>query len=398
MKTTTAFLVFLFFAFGLVIPASAQSRIRLGIDVLEQNGFGILRGKRVGLITNQTGVNSAGRRTREILHKANGVNLVALFTPEHGLDGTELAGKHVTTRIDPLTGLKAWSLYGDTRKPTPQMLAGLDILVFDMQDIGCRSYTYVSTMGRCMEAAGEAGIEFLVLDRPNPLGGTRVEGPLIESRWISFVGQFPVPYVHGLTAGELARMVNARGWMAAKCDLKVVRMEGWTREMTWNDTGLRWVRTSPNIPRSSSPFYYVVTGVAGSLSGLDTGVGGPEPFEKVTAPWLNGQSFAARLKPVLRGGVRVTPLSNGVVFDIDQHTPTDLTALALYVLAEVNRGARPDLFARSSASKLDIFYKVYGSQSIRQDLARGVPPQRIVASWERGIEQFRNERRAALLY
>ena len=182
--------------------------VQLGIDRLKSLEFEPLKGKRVGLITNHTGVDSKGRLTREILHSAKSVNLVCLLTPEHGLDGTELAGKYVATRTDKLTGLTAHSLYGPTRKPTPQMLKGIDTLVYDMQDIGVRSYTYISTMAKCMEAAGELGLEFVVLDRPNPLGGTRVEGPPVEQKWISFVGQIPVPYVHGMTCGELARMLN----------------------------------------------------------------------------------------------------------------------------------------------------------------------------------------------
>src|SRR5450432_2127873 len=168
---------------------SRGAEIDLGIDVLQKQDFAILQGRRVGLVTNQTGVNANGVKTRVILRHAPGVKLVALFTPEHGLDGTETAGRYVSTRRDPVTGLTAYSLYGPTRKPTPQMLSGIDVLVYDMQDIGCRSYTYISTMVKCMEAAGEKGIDFVVLDRPNPLGGIRVEGPPMESQWISFVGQ-----------------------------------------------------------------------------------------------------------------------------------------------------------------------------------------------------------------
>ncbi len=382
----------------LLVPAGLTARVQLGIDVLEQNDFSILKGKRVGLITNQTGVNSSGVRTREVLHRTRNVNLVALFTPEHGLDGTELAGKYVPNRKDSLTGLTAYSLYGPTRKPTAEMLRGIDVLVFDMQDIGCRSYTYVSTMGRCMEAAGENDVEFVVLDRPNPLGGNRVEGPMVESRWISFVGQFPVPYVHGLTTGELARMSNGKGWMAAKCKLQVVPMQGWQRGMAWADTGLKWYRTSPNIPRGTSPHYYVVTGIVGSLSGVDCGVGGPKPFEYIKAPWVDGDALASRLRKADLGGVAVTPISRGVAFQIHPRASANLTALAVHVLAEINRGAKPDLFARSSASKLDIFYKVYGSQSIRSALSKGVPPERIVASWQRDVEQFRRAREPYLLY
>jgi uncharacterized protein YbbC (DUF1343 family) len=183
-----------------VIAADARGAVELGIDVLESNGYSLLKNKRVGLITNQTGVDSRGVRTRVLLRK--NCNLVALYTPEHGLDGREKAGRYIRSRRDPVTGLTAYSLYGPTRKPTPVMLRGIDTLVFDLQDIGCRSYTYVSTMAKGMEATAENHIEFVVLDRPNPLGGLRVEGPLVDPQWISFVGQIPVPYVHGMTVAN----------------------------------------------------------------------------------------------------------------------------------------------------------------------------------------------------
>src|ERR1041385_3853910 len=268
-----------------LICTTVQGAVQLGIDVLEQEGYKLLEGKRVGLITNQTGVDSRGVRTRVLLRR--NCNLVALFTPEHGLDGTEKAGRYVPTRRDRVTGRIAYSLYGPTRKPSAQMLDGIDVLVFDMQDIGCRGYTYISTMGRCMEAAGQANIPFVVLDRPNPLGGNRIEGPSVEARWISFVGQFPIPYVHGMTVGELARMVNAKNWMEAKCNLTVVPMRGWTRDETWANTGLHWIPTSPNVPRGDSPLYYVVTGIVGELTGPECGVGTSRPFESISAKFLN---------------------------------------------------------------------------------------------------------------
>jgi len=387
----------------LLAPAS-PAQVKLGIDVLRESGYAALRGKRVGLITNQTGIDSRGVRTRQLLKQAPGVNLVALFTPEHGLDGTELAGKYVASRKDPVTGLIAHSLYGPTRKPTPQMLRGIDVLVYDMQDIGVRSYTYVSTMGRCMEAAGENGIAFVVLDRPNPLGGLRVEGPMIESRWISFVGQFPVPYVHGLTAGELARMSNAKGWMGARCELTVIPMEGWSRGMAWPQTGLKWIRTSPNIPHGTSPLYYLATGIAGSLSGLELGIGGPEPFEVLAAPWIDPDRMLARFRGFRMDGVAFEPVRNydgsadGLRLRIDPHAPANLTGLAIHLLQEANRGARPSLFARSKADTLDIFYKVYGSTSIRRQIEEGVPAEKIIASWRPGVEAFRAARQPFLLY
>jgi uncharacterized protein YbbC (DUF1343 family) len=384
------------------LSLSARAAVELGIDRLQDMNFAPLVGKRVGLITNHTGVNGSGVKTRLILHRARNVNLVALFTPEHGLDGTELAGKYISSRRDAATGVTAHSLYGPTRKPTPAMLRGLDVLVYDMQDIGCRSYTYVSTMGRCMQAAAEAGIEFMVLDRPNPLGGARVEGPMIEPQWISFVGQFPVPYVHGLTCGELAKMSNAKRWMGEPCRLTVIEMRGWNRRMAWRDTGLRWVQTSPNIPRADSPVYYVVTGLVGSLGGFEGGVGGPTPFEIAAVRGASAEAFTADLRGLGIPGARFTPYSqggwNGSRLSIDPHTEGNLCALAVYLIAECNRVSQPNLFARSPAAKLDIFYKCYGSKSIRTQVENRVPVPRIVSSWNPGISRFQAERGPYLLY
>jgi uncharacterized protein YbbC (DUF1343 family) len=386
----------------LTLCTTSSHAVQLGIDRLKALDFEPLKGKRVGLITNHTGVDSKGRLTREILHKAKGVNLVCLLTPEHGLDGTELAGKYVATRTDKLTGLTAHSLYGPTRKPTPQMLKGIDTLVYDMQDIGVRSYTYISTMAKCMEAAGELGLEFVVLDRPNPLGGNRIEGPPVEQKWISFVGQIPVPYVHGMTCGELARMLNEKQWMASKCRLRVVTMEGWDRSMVWEDTGLRWVKTSPNIPRADSPAYYVATGIVGSLSGLETGVGGKNPFEMCAAKGVDAQDFTACVQKLEISGVKATPCReggfSGCKLSIDPHAKGNLTHLALGLLSEVNRRSSPDLFAKCPNDKLDIFFKVYGSESIREQLRKRVPVQTIVQSWKPFVDRFKSERSPFLFY
>jgi uncharacterized protein YbbC (DUF1343 family) len=389
-----------FFIAALSLSATARAATDLGIDVLAQRDYEILAGKRVGLITNQTGVDSNGVRTRVLLRRH--CNLVALYTPEHGLDGTEKAGRYVKSRRDRVTGVMAHSLYGPTRKPTPAMLRGVDVLVFDMQDIGCRSYTYISTMGRCMEAAGENRIPFVVLDRPNPLGGNRIEGPSVESRWISFVSQFPIPYVHGMTVGELARMINGKGWMAARCDLTVVPMGGWARDYAWTNTGLRWVPTSPNIPRSSSSFYYVATGLVGELSGPETGVGGPAPFESIAAKWMSAKGFTRYLQSLETPGVTFTEYHSGRYggsrLHIQPGARTNLTGLNIYMLTEMNRRARPDLFQRTRRSKLDIFFKVYGSTSIRSQIRSGVSPERIVASWRSNEQSFRRAREPYLLY
>jgi uncharacterized protein YbbC (DUF1343 family) len=389
--------------FAIVLLASigaARAAVELGVDVLAQSNYALLRGKRVGLITNQTGVDSDGTKTRVLLHKH--CNLVALYTPEHGLDGTEKAGRYVKSRRDKLTGLTAYSLYGPTRKPMPSMLRGVDVLVFDIQDIGCRSYTYISTMGKCMEAAAENNIDFIVLDRPNPLGGLRMEGPSVEPRWISFVSAFPVPYVHGMTVGELAKMANARGWIHGQCNLTIVPMRGWSRSFTWRDTGLRWFPTSPNIPHGVSAFYYVATGLVGELSGPETGIGGYAPFEVISASWLKAESFTRYLQSLDMPGVTFQEFrrgrQQGSSLSISPNAAANLTALGIYMLAELNRSPGSNLFRRTSHSKLDIFFKCYGSSSIRSQLEGGTSPARIVASWQSNVANFRSARAPYLLY
>jgi len=381
-----------------VLLISRAQAVELGIDVLQKNNFDLLRGKRVGLVTNQTGVNSAGEKTRMILKKH--VNLVALYTPEHGLDGTEKAGAEVRSRRDRLTGLLAYSLYGDTRKPTPKMLEGIDVLVYDMQDIGCRSYTYISTMGKCLEACAEQGKQFVVLDRPNPLGGNRVEGQGIQTKWISFVGQFPIPYVHGLTVGELALMANTKGWMGPKADLRVVKMRGWNRSMTWPMTGLHWVPPSPNIPNELSPCYYVISGVVGELAGgLDQALFSPRAFQVLGAHWMKPRmaSYLQSKCPEINVTTASTASGPGVMFHVNPVGGGNLAACSLYTLAECDRESHGLIFSQASKSKINLFNKVYGSESIRHDLVK-LGPDRIIASWNSNIESFRRDRTPFLLY
>src|SRR4030066_2408080 len=241
------------------ISFSQSVQVITGIEVLKESNFKILEGKRVGLITNPTGVDSKLKSTIDILYEPTNVHLVALFGPEHGVRGDYAAGDIVETYTDPQTNLPVFSLYGRTRKPTAEMLKGIDVLVYDIQDIGCRSYTYISTMGLIMEAASENNIEVVVLDRPNPLGGNRVEGGLVQGVYFFFVSIFWIPYVYGLTCGELAKLINEEGMLrgGVKCKLTVVPIEGWNRGMYFEETGLPWVPTSPHIPHMFSPFYYV---------------------------------------------------------------------------------------------------------------------------------------------
>lgn len=384
-------------------PQAAQvGPFMLGVDVLASRGFDLLRGKRVGLITNHTSLTGRGERTRTAMQRALGGNLTALYAPEHGIDGTIGAGIHVSTRRDSVTGLTVYSLYGPTRKPTPAMLAPIDVLVFDLQDIGCRSYTYISTMIVAMEAAAENGKQFVVLDRPNPMGGWRVEGPPLEAKWKSFVGQIPVPYVHGMTAGELAMMAASRGWMARVPRLDVVKMQGWHRGMVWQDTGLRWHPTSPNIPHATSPFYYVTTGILGGATSVDIGIGTENPFGYAGGSGVNPNALLAYCQRLNTPGVSFAPYSKngfgGVRLSINPRATSDLTALDVLLLAEINRLSGGKVVGRMSGSKLNLFNKVYGSESLYSDLRRGVPAMSIVSRWQGYNQSFRSQRQRFLLY
>ncbi|HRJ11115.1 MAG TPA: DUF1343 domain-containing protein [Prosthecobacter sp.] len=374
----------------------------LGIDFLAARNFDLLRGRRVGLITNHTSMTGRGEMTRVVMQRALGPALTALYAPEHGIDGTVGAGVHVSTRRDAVTGLTVHSLYGPTRKPTPQMLAPVDTLVFDLQDIGCRSYTYISTMAVAMEAATECGKHFVVLDRPNPMGGWRVEGPPLEARWKSFVGQVPVPYVHGMTAGELALMAGARGWVAATPRLNVVRMQGWNRGMVWQDTGLRWHRTSPNIPHAVSPFYYVATGMLGGAAAVDIGIGTENPFGYAGAAGVNPQAMLAACRGFGAAGVGFEPYARngfgGVRLSIHPRAQADLTALDVRMLDALNRLSGGRVLARMSGAKLNLFHKVYGSERLYNDLRRGVPAAQITAGWSASVRAFMSARQRHLLY
>jgi len=385
-----------------VMPSTQGGPFMLGIDMLAARGFDLLRGKRVGLITNHTAYTSRGELTRVAMKRALGGGLVALYGPEHGIDGTVGAGKHIATRRDPVTGLIVHSLYGPTRKPTPQQLAGIDVLVFDVQDIGCRSYTYISTMIVAMEAAAEQGKFFVVLDRPNPMGGWRVEGPPVESRWKSFVSQIPIPYVHGMTVGELAMMAAAHGWMARAPRMTVVKMQGWTRHMTWANTGLRWHATSPNIPYAMSPFYYVATGILGGAAAVDIGIGSENPFGYAGGSGVNPQAMLSACRSFGGSGVSFSPYSRngfgGVRLSIHPQAQTDLTALDVHMLDALNRLSSGRVIGRMTGDKLNLFHKVAGSESLYRNLRSGVPASRIIAGWSSYTNSFRNARQRHLMY
>lgn len=277
--------------------------VLLGIDVLEKNNFQLLKDKRFGLLTHPAGVNRHGRSTIQILKNARNCQLVTLFGPEHGIYGDEPANIPIDNRIDGRTGLPVYSLYGRYRKPSPEMLRGLDALVIDLQDIGVRSYTYISCMRYAMEACFESDVEVIVLDRPNPLGGLKVDGPPMDPEWMSYVGAFQVPYVHGLTIAELARMakyqsgcLNIDERTRKKGRLRIVPMQGWKRSMRWPQTGLRWIPTSPYIQNLSAVLGYAMTGLGAQIGGFSHGIGTPYPFRLLRYQGKSPQEVLHALK------------------------------------------------------------------------------------------------------
>lgn len=298
-------------AAGSLAAQSASRRapnVRPGVDVLVAERPDLLRGKRFGLITNPAGVDSALRPTADVLARLPGATLVRLFAPEHGIRGDVPAGEHVGDARDPATGVPVVSLYGKSRRPAPETLADLDVVVFDLQDVGSRTYTFVSTLGETMLACAAAKKPLIVLDRPNPLGLLRVEGPVREERFFNFICWGPVPVVHGMTAGELARLYA--GEMKIACDLTVVPAAGLRRAAIWDDTGLVWTMTSPHIPRERQAYLYVATGMIGGVAkNVSDGVGTTLPFELLAAEWIDAERFAAALAAENLPGVRFRPLA-----------------------------------------------------------------------------------------
>lgn len=391
------------------------AQVHPGIDTLAASGFPGLRGKRVGLISNPTGINRRGEPTWRVLRSAPGVTLVALFGAEHGFDGRAKAGQEVADARHRETGLPIHSLYGPgpTRRPTPRMLQGLDVLVYDLQDTGCRSYTYISTLGLAMEACAEAGVAFMVLDRPNPLGGIRVEGPGVAPPFKSFVSQWPIPYVYGLTPGELARMINGEGWIDKRVALTVIPMLGWTRRSTWNDTGLTWVASSPNVPRGDTPLYLVATGMLGEIGGLNLGTGTAHSFRLIGASWLSPDRFTTQMNAYRLPGVKFEPLAmdfnrdqadghelKGTRLRFTDPATAPLAAINFYALEAVRKTSGRDLFqlAVKRGKRWDMFDKVSGSDALRKALQAGRPAREIVASWRPFEEAFRQKRAPYLLY
>ena len=408
-------ILILFSLFLFAASVSAQNfKVKTGIDVLKERNFDILKGKRVGLITNPTGVDQRLRSTIDILFEAPGIKLTALYGPEHGVRGDYSAGEHVDFYKDPVTNIPVYSLYGKTRKPTPEMLKDVDVLVYDIQDNGCRSYTYISTMGIAMEAAAENNKEFVVLDRPNPLTGLKVEGNLAEDGFISFVSQFKIPYVYGLTCGELARLINDEGMLkdGIKCRLTVVPMKGWKRAMSFQETGLIWVPASPHVAHSDTPEYYVSTGVMGELGTVSEGVGYTIPFETFAAEWIDGKKLADRMNALGLKGVLFRPITfkpfyganakkelHGVQIHLFDMKKVNLLSLQ-FLFMQVNNELYPEKnpFEMAKKDRIDFFDKVAGTDKVRKIFSEKMLYSDVKPFLDKDVEPFRKLSKKYYLY
>lgn len=389
-----------------VAAPAARAEVRPGIDVLLAGGLAPIRGMRVGLITNHTGKSGSGESTIDLLNGRAEAKLVALFSPEHGIRGAAEAGEKVASGRDSRTGLPIHSLYGETRKPTPEMLEGIDALVFDIQDIGTRYYTYVWTMALAMQAAAESGLRFVVLDRPNPIGGVLAQGNVLDPAFATFVGLYPVPMRHGLTAGELARLLNAEHRIGA--DLVVVPVDGWRRDVRYDRTGLPWTAPSPNMPDLESATHYPGTCLYEGTN-LSVGRGTPMAFQQIGAPWLDHEELARRLNAYGLPGVRFeavtfTPLDpgdqkfggevvRGVRFVTTDGAIYDPAVAGVAALVEIRRLHPDKLTWRESH-----FDRLAGTDRVRKQVIAGAALEEITAPWEEQLAAFDAVRRKYILY
>lgn len=402
------------------VTARQRCDVRVGVDVLESRGFEGLKGKRVGLVTNPSGVDRNLRSTIDILNEAEDVNLVALFGPEHGVRGDAYAGDIVDDSVDQLTGIKVYSIYGKYREPSQNMLDGIDIMVYDIQDVGTRSYTFISTLGLVMRACAKKGIEVMVLDRPNPLGGLKVEGCNVEPGFFSFVSEFAIPYVYGLTVGELAIMINEEGMNRGqrgydshlKCKLSVIPMEGWHRDMTYVETGLPWVLPSPNIPYPQTAIDYPSSGISGELYGyLNVGVGYTLPFSTFAAEWVDADLLKKELDSYALPGVAFRTihykpiagssqgkLIHGVQFHYTDYEAATISLTQFYVMQALHR-LYPDRnpFIMSQ-SRTGMFDKVCGTDYVRKTFSKRLEVADIIDYWNKDSADFKTLSKKYYLY
>ncbi len=385
-----------------------EGKVRLGLEILINEKIDLIKGKRIGLITNQTGVDSQLRSNISILSKIPRVKLVALFAPEHGIRGEGIAGEYVKSYIDEETNLPVYSLYGETRKPTKDMLKDLDAIIFDIQDVGVRHYTYISTMALAMESAKENRIDFIVLDRPNPLGGINVDGPILEPEFRSFIGLYPIPNIYGMTVGELALLFNNEFRISAK--LTVVPMDGWNRGMKFDDTGLYWVISSPNIPDFETVLLYPCTGPIGDTY-LSVGIGTTKPFHFVGAPYINPNKLIEellkrRIEGVIFRLVYFIPkyskfqneVCKGVEIFITDRNRFNPLETCLNILDIVYKLYRKDFNWGDKSGGRYLFDLSMGTDKVRKYIEAGMNSKEIMKLWKKDLENFMVIRNKYLIY
>ena len=392
----------------LLASLSLSAQVYTGIDMLERYGFEELRGKRVGLVTNPSGVDRYLRSTIDVLFEAPEVNLVALYGPEHGVRGDASAGDHVASGKDPKTGLPVYSLYGATRQPTPAMLKDIDVMVYDIQDVGTRSYTFISTLGLVMRACALQDIEVMVLDRPNPLGGLKVEGCLVEPGFHSFVSEFRIPYIYGLTVGELAGLINEEGLNCGvegkdahlKCRLTVIPMRGWERWMLYRDTGLPWILPSPNIPSMESAIGYPSAGIAGEFGYLHIGVGYTIPFQTFAAPWIDADKLKEKLDSYnLKGTafrtIHYKPIAgqnaqmqHGVQFFYTNYEAATISLTQFYVMQALQE-LYPERNPYKNLKKTRMLDIVCGTDYVRREFGKRLKVEDIESKWMQDTDAFK---------
>lgn len=398
-------------SFGIVSSKSVtavkekkKQKVSPGIEVLLKEEKNVLSGKKVGLITNPTGIDSKLTSIVDLLHDDPDIHLTALFGPEHGVRGDAQAGASVEYYIDEKTGLPVYSLYGKTKKPTPEMLKDVEVLVFDIQDVGTRYYTYIYTMAYAMEAAKENDIPFIVLDRPNPQGGESVDGPVLEPEFSSFVGLYPIPLKHGMTVGELATLFNKEFKIGA--DLKIIKMKGWKRDMDYDDTGLPFVLPSPNMPTVSTTFVYPATGLIEGTN-VSEGRGTTKPFELIGAPYINGDELAGKLNALRLPGVKFraasfTPtfskhagkLSHGVEIYITDREEFKAVPTGLHIIKTI-QDLYPGDFEFLAANNFNL---LIGNGWIMSRIKEGSTVNEILKEYQVKQDAFKKVRKNYLLY
>jgi uncharacterized protein YbbC (DUF1343 family) len=399
---------------AIALAFSQQSRVKIGAEILIEKHLDLIKGKKIGIVTNHTGILPDGRHIVDVLNEIEGVEIVAFFGPEHGIRGEVPDGKSISHGVDAKTGIPVFSLYGEVKKPTEEMLKDIDVLIFDIQDVGARFYTYISTMSYCMEACAEMGKKFIVLDRPNPIRGVYVDGPILEPRFKSFVGLHPIPVAHGMTVGELAKMFNDEGWLenAVKADLTVVKMENYSRRMWFDQTGLPWVKPSPNMMTLKTAIVYTATCFIEGTN-VSEGRGTQHPFEWIGAPWIDGEKLAKELNHYKLPGVKFEPISftptdiekvtvdpkyegekcGGVylnVYDREKFEPVKVGVYILYALKKLY----PDKFKWRTAGQ----DRLWGTDKVRLMIDEGKKPDEIIKTWEDDVKKFLSIRQKYLLY